>query len=64
MATKLFSVLAKPWGSREAPQSTESAFEMVMSSEQCDKVLVSEIFLRDKHIFGEGAKSSAAATVP
>lgn len=45
MATKLFSVLAKPWGSKEIPQSTESAFEMVMRSELCDEVLVSEIFL-------------------
>lgn len=45
METKLFSVLAKPWGSREVPESRESAFEMVMRSEPHDKVLVTEIFL-------------------
>lgn len=45
METKLFSVLAKPWGSREVPESKESALEMVMTSEPHDKVLVTEIFL-------------------
>lgn len=32
-----------------------------MRSEPCDKVLVSEIFLGDKHIFGEVGKLLTAA---